>query len=61
MIEINFIDGTNEMVECVKPSKECSFIENSYNKDSELFTVKKRGYHAMFPREFIKSIKYIDE
>lgn len=55
MVEIQFVDGSSETIE---PFKNESYI---YDIDSQLFKVLcENGYYAMFPREFVKSIRYIE-
>ena len=55
MVEIQFIDGTKESIEAVEN-------EYKYDKKSECFLVPEGEgkYWAMFPREFVKSIRYIE-
>ena len=53
MAEIEFIDGTKETVEC---DSEKGFI---YDTKKSVFKVPHDGYWIMYPREFVKSIRYI--
>lgn len=55
MVEIQFVDGTMECIECGDDSFE-------YDSDFQCFKVleiNKKNY-ACFPREFVKSIRYIE-
>ena len=53
MTEVEFIDGTKEQIE--------SDIGYSYTYDEKtnMFKVCKDKYWIMYPREFVKSIRYI--
>lgn len=55
MVEVCFVDGTSEIIEAV----ENTYI---YDKKSECFWVlEDNGKHwAMFPREFVKSVRYVE-
>lgn len=61
MVEICFIDGSSETLEVV-----CSeFHHKYYIYDSEIqmfivFQSQKESENAFYPREFVKSIKYIE-
>ena len=55
MVEIQFIDGTEETIE---PCENTTF--QYYDKEQCYQVLEKEGKgFAMFPREFIKSIRYI--
>lgn len=55
MVEIQFVDGSSETIE---PLKNESY---TYDTDTQLFKILcVNGYYAMFPREFVKSIRYIE-
>lgn len=55
MIEIQFVDGSLETIESFKNES------YTYDKDTQLFKIPcVSGYYAMFPREFVKSIRYIE-
>ena len=55
MVEIQFVDGSLETIE---PIKNESY---TYDTDNQLFKVPcENGYYVMFPREFVKSIRYIE-
>ena len=55
MVEIQFVDGSLETIE---PFKNESY---TYDKDTQLFKILcVNGYYAMFPREFVKSIRHIE-
>lgn len=49
MVAIEFVDGTTEEVDGVY---------EYFTKDA-MFIVKHKGYSIMYPREFVKSIRYI--
>lgn len=53
MVEIEFIDGTREDVEC---DGDDGFI---YDTEKSMFKVPHNGHWIMYPREFVKSIRYI--
>ena len=56
MVEIQFIDGTKETIE---PYENTTF--QYYDKEQCYQVLEKDGKSfAMFPREFIKSIRYIE-
>lgn len=55
MIEIQFIDGTSESIE---PLNGTSY---EYDVDQQMFKVLNIDMrYVMFPREFVKSIRYIE-
>lgn len=55
MVEIQFVDGTKESIEAYGDTS------YEYNSESECFLVWcDREHCVMFPREFVKSIRYID-
>lgn len=56
MVEIQFVDGTTETVETYRETT------YEYNIASQCFRVKEQSgkTYAMFPREFVKSIRYIE-
>ena len=56
MVEIQFVDGTYESIESYKGT---TF---QYDNDSQCFRVYEQDgkSFSMFPREFVKSIRYID-
>lgn len=61
MVEICFIDGTLETLEGVKSEFYHKYFE--YDPETQMFIVfqSQNAYdNAMYPREFIKSIKYIE-
>ena len=53
MIRVEFVDGTEEVVES---------DDNTYRYSSEdqMFRVAQNGYYIDFPREFVKSIRVIE-
>lgn len=55
MVEIQFMDGTSEIIECGN-----SYYE--YDKDMQCFRILQadQKHYACFPREFVKSIRYIE-
>lgn len=55
MVEIQFIDGTSETIEPM-PERD----PYSYDCKCELFKILVENHYAMFPREFVKSIRYIE-
>lgn len=61
MVEIDFIDGSSETIEAVYSE----FYHKYYIYDSEIqmfivFQSRKESEYAFYPREFVKSIKYIE-
>ena len=55
MVEIQFVDGSSETIE---PIKNESY---TYDKDTQLFKIPcVNVYFAMFPQEFVRSIRYIE-
>lgn len=61
MVEINYIDGTSETLETIESKR--FHVHYIYNKDTEMFAVftnKDDAKAMMLPREFVKSIKYIE-
>lgn len=61
MIEICFIDGSVETIEAVLSEFYHKYY--IYDEDSQLFIVfqsQKEKENAIYPREFVKSIKYIE-
>lgn len=53
MAVIEFIDGAREDVEC---DGDDGIV---YDEKSSLFKVLHNGYWILYPREFVKSIRYI--
>lgn len=51
MVKICFVDGTEEVVES---------DDNAYYKDDRAFKVLQNGEYICFPREFVKSIRFIE-
>lgn len=56
MVKVEFVDGTEETLE---PTGKAGF-PYMYDANSELFKVPVGGYYVMYPREFVKSIRYIE-
>lgn len=55
MVEIQYIDGTSETIETLG-NEPCV-----YNAKFQLFKVADiNGYYVMIPREFVKSVRYIE-
>lgn len=55
MVEIQFVDGTYENIE---PLDGTSY---EYDGDCQMFKVLGiNAHYVMFPREFVKSIRYIE-
>ena len=55
VVEIKFVDGSSETIE---PLKNESY---TYDTENQLFKVPcENGYYVMFPREFVKSIRYVE-
>ena len=56
MVKIEFVDGTSDSIETYKDT---TF---QYYDDSQCFQVCEQDgkSFAMFPREFVKSIRYIE-
>lgn len=61
MVEIKFLDGTEEIIETVKSG--CSISSHfAYDKDCEMFLVidhEEPEDWMRVPREFVKSIRHI--
>lgn len=57
MVKIEFIDGTEESIDCTLQSFESPY---DYDSTCESFKVRIDGVYARFPREFVKSIRYIE-
>lgn len=53
MVRIEFVDGSEEVVE----SDDSSYY---YIKDEQMFEVVQNGHFIDFPREFVKSIRVIE-
>lgn len=51
MVKVQFIDGTSEIFEA---------DDFEYMVTGQLFRITDNGYDVLFPREFIKSIRYIE-
>lgn len=58
MVHVEFIDGTTEDLE-VDNFYEWKDDPYKYNAKTTLFEVRHDGYTVSFPREFVKSIRYI--
>lgn len=56
MVEIQFVDGTTEAIETYMHTV------HEYDSKSQCFRVLEENgkTYAMFPREFVKSIRYIE-
>lgn len=56
MVKIEFVDGTSDSIE---PYEGTTF---QYDEDSQCFRVYEQDgkSFSMFPRDFIKSIRYIE-
>lgn len=55
MVEIQFVDGTSESIEPLNGT----YYE--YDEDCQMFKVIDiNSCYVMFPREFVKSIRYIE-
>lgn len=56
MVKIEFVDGTSDSIE---PYKDTTF---QYDEDCQCFKVVEHDgkSFSMFPREFVKSIRYIE-
>lgn len=60
MVEIRFVDGTSEILDGFLSE----FFHTYYRYDAEtqlfiVFQSKKESENAIYPREFVKSIRYI--
>ena len=53
MVRIEFVDGSEEVVE----SDDDMYY---YLKDEQMFEVDQNGHSIDFPREFVKSIRVIE-
>lgn len=61
MVEICFIDGTSETLEGVQSDFYHSYYK--YNQEIQMFIVfqsQEESESAFYPREFVKSIKYVE-
>lgn len=59
LVLVEFIDGTSKTIEAHKDSQN-SFYDYLPNK--EMFYVNQcPDYRALFPREFVKAISFVDE
>lgn len=61
VVEICFIDGTSETLEGVQSDFYHGYYK--YDQETQLFVVfqsQKEFESAFYPREFVKSIKYIE-
>lgn len=56
MVKVEFVDGTEETLEPVGKED----FPYKYDARCELFKVPVDGYYVMYPREFVKSIRYIE-
>ena len=55
MVEIQFVDGSSEIIETYEKS------EYEYDGNFKMFVLTDmNGYYVMFPREFVKSIRRIE-
>lgn len=52
MVILEFIDGSKEDVET-------DYDGYKYNERTSMFEVSYDGYWIMYPREFVKSIRYM--
>lgn len=59
MVEIQYIDGDKESIE-PKPKKENSHYPFIYQHKTECFLIVGIGQIITIPREFVKSIRYIE-
>lgn len=60
MVEIRFVDGTSEILDGFL--NEFYHAYYRYDSETQLFTVfqsEKENENAIYPREFVKSIRYI--
>lgn len=56
MVKVEFVDGTEETLE---PTGRVNF-PYTYDANKELFIIPVGEYYVMYPREFVKSIRYIE-
>lgn len=56
MVEISFINGEQETVE----TRDSIYAPWEYDKNSECFMVPANTGNFMYPRDFVKSIKYFE-
>ena len=56
MVEISFINGEQETVE----TRDSIYAPWKYDKNSECFMVPANTGNFMYPRDFVKSIKYFE-
>ena len=55
MVEVQFVDGTTETIESYRGTT------YEYDVQSQCFRViEQNEKYVMFPREFVKSIRYIE-
>ncbi len=55
MVKVEFVDGTEETVE---PKK--TYREIRYSDMEEAYIIRGVGEEVHYPREFVKSIRYIE-
>ena len=55
MVEVEFVDGSKDQVEA-DDGGDCV-----YDCDASMFIVTHNGRKIMYPREFVKSVRYILE
>lgn len=56
MVEIQFVDGTKESIEVYKDT---TFQYDDYTQSFKVCNQDGKSF-VMFPREFVKSIRYIE-
>lgn len=56
VVEIQYIDGTSETVEAKKMENGAYYYKHS----SQMFFVHLENSEMMIPREFVKSIRYVE-
>lgn len=61
MVEIRYIDGSNETAETYKNEKyHTGYIYDTESQMFIVFTSPNTDYNMKIPREFVKSIRYIE-
>lgn len=55
MVKVEFVDGTEEEIEVIEQEEPIKFIESA-----SLFCVRVTDGAIYYPRDFVKSIRYIE-
>ncbi len=55
MVKVEFVDGTEEEIEVIEQEEPIKFIERA-----SLFWIASKDGYVYYPRDFVKSIRYIE-